>query len=151
MNTKSLFSILIPTWNNLPYLRLCVESIRKNSSYIHEILIYVNDGSDGTLEWVKEQNIKYLHNESNIGICFALNSLRRLVTTDYILYMNDDMYVCPKWDEYLLNEIKSLPNNMFFISSTMIQPNASVSPCKITGCNFGDSVETFKEAELLSQ
>ena len=73
MITKSLFSILIPTWNNLPYLQLCVESIRKNSSYTHEILIYVNDGSDGTLEWVKEQNIKYLHNESNIGICFALN------------------------------------------------------------------------------
>ena len=150
MNTDSLFSILIPTWNNLPYLQLCVESIRKNSSYIHEILIYVNDGSDGTLEWVKEHNIKYLHNESNIGICFALNSLRRLVTTDYILYMNDDMYVCPKWDEYLWNEIDSLPDNMFFISSTMIQPNVSISPCKITGCNFGDSVETFKEAELLS-
>ena len=71
MITKSLFSILIPTWNNLPYLRLCVESIRKNSSYTHEILIYVNDGSDGTLEWVKEQNIKYLHNESNIGIHYC--------------------------------------------------------------------------------
>ena len=27
------FSIVIPTWNNLAMLRLCVESILKNSKY----------------------------------------------------------------------------------------------------------------------
>ena len=53
--TSKLFSILIPTWNNLKFLQLCVESIRKNSTYEHEILIHINDGSDGTLEWVKER------------------------------------------------------------------------------------------------
>lgn len=47
---RPLFSIFIPTWNNLPFLKLCVESIEKNSAYPHEILIHVNDGSDGTLE-----------------------------------------------------------------------------------------------------
>lgn len=26
---KNLFSILIPTWNNLDYLKLCIESIKK--------------------------------------------------------------------------------------------------------------------------
>ena len=50
---EPLFSILIPSWNNLAFLKLCVESIRKNSTYEHELLIHVNDGSDGTLEWVK--------------------------------------------------------------------------------------------------
>ena len=45
--TKELFSILIPTWNNLAFLKLCIESIRKNSDYRHEILIHVNCGDDG--------------------------------------------------------------------------------------------------------
>ena len=32
------FSIIIPTLNNLDYLELCIKSIRKNSSYEHEII-----------------------------------------------------------------------------------------------------------------
>ena len=83
--TSKLFSILIPTWNNLKFLQLCVESIRKNSTYEHEILIHINDGSDGTLEWVKEQGLSYTHSPSNVGVCLALNQLRPLVTTDYML------------------------------------------------------------------
>ena len=41
-----IFSILIPTWNNLPFLKICVDSIRKNSTYRHQIIVHVNDGSD---------------------------------------------------------------------------------------------------------
>ena len=51
--TNPLFSILIPTWNNLSLLRLCVESIRKNSKYDHQLVIHINEGVDGTLQWVK--------------------------------------------------------------------------------------------------
>ncbi len=40
------FTIVIPTWNNLPYLRLCVESIRRNSA-------------DGTLDWVRSEGIEH--------------------------------------------------------------------------------------------
>ena len=79
---EPLFSILIPSWNNLAFLKLCVASIRKNSTYAHEILIHVNDGSDGTLEWVKAEGLKYTHSTENIGVCYALNGLRPLVTTD---------------------------------------------------------------------
>lgn len=32
------FSILIPTWNNLALLRLCVESALKNPTFTHEII-----------------------------------------------------------------------------------------------------------------
>lgn len=50
-----MFSILIPTWNNLPYLQLCIESIRRHSAFEHEIIVHVNEGTDGTLEWVRAQ------------------------------------------------------------------------------------------------
>ncbi len=48
---NAVFSILIPTWNNLRYLKLCVESIKKNSRFNHQIIVHVNEGSDGTLGW----------------------------------------------------------------------------------------------------
>ena len=44
-----MFSIIIPTFNNLEYLKITLNSILKNSKYIHEIIVHVNEGSDGTL------------------------------------------------------------------------------------------------------
>ena len=35
---ESVFSILIPTWNNLPFLKMCVESIRKNCGQMQFLL-----------------------------------------------------------------------------------------------------------------
>ena len=151
MNDKPLFSILIPTWNNLNFLKLCVASIRKNSAFAHEILVHVNDGSDGTLEWVKSEGLKYTHSEENIGVCYALNGLRPLVTTDYVLFMNDDMYVCPEWDAALNDEIKAIGHKMFFLSSTLIQPRKFFCKSVIAPANFGESVETFEEERLLKE
>lgn len=144
-----LFSIFIPTWNNLAFLKLCIESIRKNSTYNHQIIVHINDGSDGTLEWIKKEGIDYTHSEQNVGICFAMNLMRTKVKTDYILFLNDDMYVLPLWDKVLYTEIKSLPNNHFFFSSTTIQPHTK-SP-SILVANYGDSIETFQEEKLLAE
>ena len=68
-----MFSIIIPTWNNLDLLKLCIRSIRENSSHDHQIIIHVNDGSDGTLDWVLSQGITYSASPQNIGICLAVN------------------------------------------------------------------------------
>lgn len=150
-NEKALFSILIPSWNNLAFLKLCVASIRKNSSFPHEILIHVNDGSDGTLDWVKAEGLKYRHSPENIGVCYALNGLRPLVTTDYVLFMNDDMYVCPGWDTALYEEIQAIGHEMFFLSSTLIQPRPFFCKSVIAPANYGESVETFEEERLLRE
>ena len=117
-----IFSILIPTWNNLPFLKICVDSIRKNSTYRHQIIVHVNDGSDGTLEWVRQQGLDYTHSQTNVGVCLAMNMMRSKVKTDYMLFINDDMYALPEWDKALYDEIKALPDNRFFLSSTTIQP-----------------------------
>ena len=53
-----MFSIIIPTFNNLNYLKICIDSIKKNSKYNHEIILHVNNGSDGTLDYVKKNGYK---------------------------------------------------------------------------------------------
>ena len=63
-----MFSIIIPSLNNLKYLKLCIESIRKNSNYEHEIIVPPNIGSDGTIDYLKKNNIKFTHSEKNSGI-----------------------------------------------------------------------------------
>ena len=99
-----MFSIIIPTWNNLALLQLCIRSIRQNSAHAHQIIVHVNDGSDGTLEWVREQGITHTATPQNIGICLAVNEAAMHATQDYILYLNDDMYCCPGWDTALVSK-----------------------------------------------
>src|SRR5260221_656473 len=146
--TENKFSILIPSWNNLPYLKICIESIRKNSRFAHQIIVHVNEGADGTVEWLKENKIEFTHSEKNIGICTALNSAYELSDTNYIMFMNDDMYCCPDWDLFLRNEIESIGHNKFFLSSTMIEPTLSGNPCVLAPYDFARSAETFREKEL---
>jgi glycosyltransferase involved in cell wall biosynthesis len=144
------FSIFVPTWNNIDCLKLCIESIRKNSFFKHQLIVHVNEGSDGSLEWIEQQNdIDYTYSKTNIGVCYALNACRALVSTDYILYLNDDMYVCPNWDKVLYDEIQLIGHPYFFLSSTAIEPVLS-SSCAIQK-DFGTSPSTFKEKELLEQ
>tara|TARA_E500000178_G_scaffold84687_1_gene83086 strand:+ start:2365 stop:3198 length:834 start_codon:yes stop_codon:yes gene_type:complete len=141
-----MISIVIPTYNNIDYLKLCLRSLKKNSSYKHEIIIHINDGSDGTLDFVKNNDLKYTISENNIGLCSSINKAAKLVSNQYILYSHDDMYFCPDWDEVLLDEVNRLDHDRFYLSGTMIEPNSGHIVC-----DFGTDLDTFKEDELLSK
>ena len=53
-----MFSILIPTLNNLNYLKLCIKSIKSNSNYNHDIIVHVNEGNDGTIKFFRKRKYK---------------------------------------------------------------------------------------------
>lgn len=146
---SKIFSILIPSWNNLLFLKLCVASIRRNSAAPHQIIVHVNDGSDGTLEWVRSEGLDYTYTDTNVGVCKAVNMMRAKVRTDYLFYLNDDMYLLPGWDTALGNEVDSLPDHRFFLSGTMIQPHNPLDVGILA--DYGDSVETFDEERLLRE
>lgn len=145
-----LFSIIIPTWNNLEMLQLCIHSITKNSSYKHQIILHINEGADGTKAWVEKQQLDYTYSGTNIGVCYAVNAAVALAKTDYILYLNDDMYVCPDWDKFLWEEIQLLPDKLFYLSATAIEPFDAGKKSAITPFSFGTSPADFREAELLA-
>ena len=86
-----MFSVIIPTFNNINYLKICLESLKKNSSYAHEIIIHVNEGVDGTLEHVKNNNLKFSYSKNNSGVCVAFNKAAKLSTKNYIVLGHDDM------------------------------------------------------------
>src|SRR6476660_7422028 len=146
---KPKFSILIPTWNNLPYLQLCIESIKKHSTYSHQIIVHINEGIDGTYEWIQQQpDIDFVYSRENIGICYALNAAAQLATTPYILYINDDMYTCPRWDAALVEEIESIGHNNFFLAATVIEPNTKIK--YQIDKNYGQDIASFNEQQLLA-
>lgn len=147
---NALFSIVIPSWNNLVFLKTCVESLQKNSRFKHQIIVHLNEGNDGSREWLEQNQLDYSYSQENIGICYAMNIARTLATTDYLVYFNDDMYACPDWDYWLHEEIKKQDSPFFFLSSTMIEPRDTGNPCVIAPLDFGTHPDTFDEAGLLA-
>jgi len=147
MSEKPVFDILIPTWNNLPLLQLCIKSIRKNSSFLHRILVFVNEGNDGTAKWLDTKGIEYWSAHENIGICRAINHLLIHTKAEYVLYLNDDMYVLPGWDRQLF---RAIPDEQhWMLSATMIEPRDTNNPC-VVGFDAGKDSPTFKEDTLIN-
>ncbi len=147
------FSIIIPTWNNLEYLKNCVNSIRNHSRYEHDIIIHINEGQDGTLEWLREQDdLSFNFSKDNIGICYSLNLARQLMKTDYLLYLNDDMYVAPGWDAPLWKAISARNgDHMFFYSATQMQPGPFWDDSILDESNFGTNITEFEEKTFLEK
>ncbi len=143
-----MFSILIATWNNLDYLKLCVGSIEKHSQAEHEILIHVNEGSDGTLDWVRSQGIKHSRSSRNIGICLSYNHLAAKATGDWLICLNDDMVCCPGWDSAYVEAIRSASSTLALYCSTLIEPREANNELVIVA-DYGRTPADFKEKDLL--
>jgi GT2 family glycosyltransferase len=145
-----MFSILIPTWNNLDYLKLAVASIRRHSSREHEIIVHVNGGEndDGTLDWVRSEGLLYTFARANVGVCMSVNYLAARASREWLLYMNDDMVCCPGWDEALIKAIASTPTRLAMFFSQLIEPIGG-NPL-IIHRDFGRTPAEFDEAGLLA-
>ena len=137
-------SILIPTFNNIEYLKLLVKSIEKHSNFNHEIIIHINDGSDGTLSFVKDKKIKFTYSKKNIGLCSSINLAASVASNNYFLYAHDDMYFCPNWDLFLKKEVEMINHDNFYLSGTMIEPKSGHIKF-----DAGDKIENFDENKLL--
>lgn len=126
------YSILIPSWNNLPYLRLCVESLRRHSAREHQVLVHANEGADGTREWLAKEGIEHTASRENIGICHAVNLLGARARGEHVVYFNDDMVAAPGWDVALDRWIERVKGRgMFMLSGTMVEPVETGNACVV--------------------
>ena len=131
-------SIIIPTYNNFNFLKFFISSIKDNSYYDHEIIVHINYGTDGTLDYIKQNKILYTYSKNNVGLCDAVNKASLLSSTNFILYAHDDMYFCKICNLYLENEIKKYKYNFYYISGTNISYKDG-----IINYDCGSSPESF--------
>ena len=131
-------SIIIPTWNNLPYLKLVVDSLRRHSAYDHQIIVHVNDGSDGTLDWVRSEGIEHTASPTNIGICHAVNAAARATR---LRRLHERRHVLLPGLGHAVRRIEQMPTDLFMLSGTMV-PVDTRNPCVVVS-NFGRDAEHF--------
>lgn len=94
-------TVVIPNYNNAPYLEDCIKSIENQSYPVQEIIVVDDcstDNSIAVLEKLQERydNIVIHKQERNRGVSCARNTGLSLVKTDYVTFVDaDDFYVNP--------------------------------------------------------
>ncbi|PQJ08812.1 family 2 glycosyl transferase [Flavipsychrobacter stenotrophus] len=149
MGDERVFSILISTWNNLDLLKITIGSLKKNSAYLHQIIVHVNEGNDGTVGWLRDNGIEYTYTKLNVGACYSRNICSSLAECEYVLLSEDANYFCPGWDMHLLSAVKEQKDDFWCISATSIKHSPTNERSVIAPYYFGDSAESFNEQLLL--
>jgi len=153
----------ISTYNNLPYLKLAIESVRKNSFYNDApFIIHAENCTDGTNEWLVENGerlqLQYfidVHNDSAKGIGGGMNFCAERVETDYINFLHSDFYVTRNWDLELLKIHQTNPEEKLWVNSYRVEPNMFGSPDRfgtiiVDKATFGAYANDFN-SELFEQ
>ena len=146
-------SFIIPSRNNLKYLKQAYNSIRKNQSVEHEICIADDASTDGTSEWVLAQmkRDKWLKLHINkgpdrLGHTILYDTLvNDYSTLDRVMIFHADMYLTPDSDK----EIDKYLKEGVVVSLTRIEPPLHPDGPEKILLDYGIEPEEFKEEELL--
>ena len=87
VESLTLFSIIIPSFNSLETIKQCLESTFREFHNGHEIIV-VDDGStDGSTNVISEFPVKLLRNNSTMGAGAARNHGLKIAKHDWILFI----------------------------------------------------------------
>ena len=142
MNSNKI-TFVIPSRNNLEFLQLAYESIRKLDTK-HEILVLNDASTDGTQEWIDNHEDEDLISFTNpgperIGIVGMFDKGIEMARTDIICAFHADMVVCKDYDKNILKHLKKGT----VVTGTRVEPPLHPDgPEKILR-NFGIEVEEF--------
>lgn len=96
-----LFSLVIPTYNNLPELKNCLAALDRIGRNDFEVLVAVDGSTDGTLEWLSLANfhfpLQYFShpNLENRGRSATRNLTLSHIRGTYTVFMDSDMEAAP--------------------------------------------------------
>lgn len=137
---NSPLTFCISTYNNLHYLKIAIDSVRRNSYYKDApFIIHAENCTDGTNEWLelnkKTYNLSLIIEPDNQivrGIGGGMNICADHVKTQYINFLHSDFYVTKNWDLELLKIHNEYPDQKLWVNSFRIEPNTFNS-----GTRFG--------------
>ncbi|MBI4894348.1 MAG: glycosyltransferase family 2 protein [Candidatus Aenigmarchaeota archaeon] len=105
MRRKKL-TVLVVNWNGLDHLKGLLPTLRKQTFRDFEVLISDQGSTDGSVEWLKKNKIRFIQNGRNTGFSGGVNRGLRNVRTKYVAVLNDDMKIEPNCLRLLMGTIE---------------------------------------------
>jgi len=143
-------SFIMPSYNNLRYLKHAYRSIRTWEDKDHEIIILDDASVDGTSEWLdslKDPNLIIWKNETGkrMGHTITYDIGVELSTNDIFSIFHADMFV---GENYVKNLVKHLDRGKV-VTATRIEPPLHPSGREKITRNFGLWPEEFREDDFI--
>jgi GT2 family glycosyltransferase/LmbE family N-acetylglucosaminyl deacetylase len=117
-------TIVIPVFNQVEFTLCCLASISKNLPAVPFEIIVIDDCSTDTTQQLigSISNINYLRNSENIGFLRSCNRAASKAKGKYLLFLNNDTQVCPKWLDKLVKTFDTVPD-VGAVGSKLIYPS----------------------------
>lgn len=129
--SQSKICAVVVTYNRLELLKLCIESLKKQTRSLDEILIINNSSTDGTEEWLKKQNDLVFITQENTGGAGGFHTGIKTAYEkgfDWIWCMDDDTFPKLGCLQNLCNEIDiSFHSQIGFLCSKVLNQSGSIS------------------------
>jgi GT2 family glycosyltransferase/glycosyltransferase involved in cell wall biosynthesis len=96
-------SLIILTYNNLDYTRMCLDSIyAKTGVAEYEIIVVDNASGDGTPDFLRtyaetKPNLRLILNSTNLGFSRGNNQGAAEAAGEYLVFLNNDVVVTEGW------------------------------------------------------
>lgn len=105
------FSIVITTYNRLPFLKWSVESAL-NQTIDCEIIVVDDASSDKTEEYIKQlgERVIYYRNPINLGHSESVNIGVKIAKGEWIKLIDDDDYIMPECIEIISRYLVCFPD-----------------------------------------
>ncbi len=111
-------SIVILACNQVEYTKRCVESIERCTDVPYELVLVDNGSVDGTLSYFESvkarhsglcEAVKIVRHEKNLGYAAGNNSGMAVASGDYVVLMNNDVVVTPRWLSAMIKQAERTP------------------------------------------
>ena len=114
-SSSPLASVVILTFNQLPYTRECIEVLLKQTPQSLQIILVDNGSTDGTVSWLQafaaqDARVCLILNNENRGFAAGCNQGIEKALGRYVVLLNNDVLVTPEWLTGLLECHAALPN-----------------------------------------
>jgi GT2 family glycosyltransferase len=106
-------SIIVVTWDNLAFTRLCLDSVIANTEYPnYEVIVVDNASTDGTVEELQRltgelPHVRLILNDHNAGFGPANNQGLSAASGDIFVVLNNDTVVPRGWLTRLARHLKN--------------------------------------------
>jgi GT2 family glycosyltransferase len=97
-------SVIIVNWNGLQYLTECLDSLAAQTFCDFEIILVDNGSQDGSIAFVQERypSVRLIPLSENTGFARGNNVGFEAAQGDYLVTLNNDTWVDPRWLEMLV-------------------------------------------------
>ncbi len=108
-------SVHLVTWNGAKYVPYLFDSLRKQTFKDWRLLIIDNNSQDGMVELIKNElanfSVSYelIENKANLGFAGGHNMAFRKTNDEYVMMLNQDMYLAPDCLEKIVGFLDNHP------------------------------------------